>query len=267
MPFLKTCGGVSGKTKIFIKGFKKMGYDLGLVSVTFRDKTPREILVAMKEAGLKVIEWGSDVHCPPEKAREIAELQRQCGIECCSYGTYFRLGVTPICELEEYIKAAKVLGTNVLRLWCGNKNSEDYTKIEKKALFAACRMAAEIAEKEDVTLCMECHNRTYTNNKESAIELMENVNSKHFRMYWQPNQLRSEEENIQYAKLLSNYTENIHVFNWIGKEKYPLKEAKGVWKSYLSCFEKNKNLLLEFMPDDKIETLRSEADALKEIAK
>ena len=68
------------------------------------------------------------------------------------------------------------------------------------------------------------------------------------------------------VSVLLNRTK-IHVFNWIGKEKYPLKEAKGVWKSYLSCFEKNKNLLLEFMPDDKIETLRSEADALKEIVK
>jgi sugar phosphate isomerase/epimerase len=244
-----------------------MDFNFGLCSVSFRKNTPEEILQAMKEAQLSVIEWGSDVHCPPENVDKIAALQTKYGIKCCSYGTYFRLGVTPICELEEYIKAAKVLGTNVLRLWCGNKNSEDYTEIEKKALFAACKMAAEIAETEDVTLCMECHNGTYTNNKESAIELMENVNSKHFRMYWQPNQLRSEEENIQYAKLLSKYTENIHVFNWIGKEKYPLKEAKGVWKSYLSCFEKNKNLLLEFMPDDKIETLRSEADALKEIAK
>ena len=244
-----------------------MSFNFGLCSVSFRKNSPEEILQAMKEAKLSVIEWGSDVHCPPEKASEIAKLQEQYDIRCCSYGTYFRVGVTPIDELKEYITAAETLGTNVLRLWCGNKNSEEYTEIEKKALFAACKMAAEIAETEDVTLCMECHGGTYTNNKESAIELMENVNSKHFRMYWQPNQLRSEEENIQYAKLLSKYTENIHVFNWIGKEKYPLKEAKDVWKSYLSCFENNKNLLLEFMPDDRIETLRSEAEALKEIAK
>lgn len=247
-----------------------LNYKLGLCSISFRDKSPEEILSAMKNAGLSYIEWGSDVHAPKgdvEKINKIIKLQKKYRIECSSYGTYFRLGETPIEELEEYIATAKSLGTDILRLWCGNKNSEDYTEIEKTALFAACKMAAEIAEKEDVTLCMECHNGTYTNSKESAIELMKNVNSKYFRMYWQPNQLRSEEENIQYAKLLSKYTENIHVFNWKGNEKYPLKEATDVWKSYLSCFEKNKNLLLEFMPDDKIETLRSEADALKEIAK
>ena len=242
-----------------------MNYKSGLCSVSFRKNTPEEILQAMKTAGLEVIEWGSDVHCPPEKAKEIALLQNQYGIKCCSYGTYFKIGVTPIEELNKYLVAAKTLGTNVLRLWCGDKNSEDYTENEKRKLFAACKAAAEIAKAEDVTICMECHNNTYTNRKESALKLMQAVNSPHFRMYWQPNQFRSEEENILYANLLSPYTVNIHVFNWNKKEKYPLRFAKDIWKNYLSCFDDNKNLLLEFMPDDRIETLKTEAEALKEI--
>ena len=242
-----------------------MNYNLGLCSISFRKHTPEEILRAMKEVGLSVIEWGSDVHCPPEKAEEIAALQTRYGIECCSYGTYFRLGVTPICELEKHIKAAKILGTDVLRLWCGDKDSQDYTESEKKALFSACKAAAEIAEEEGVTLCMECHNWTYTNTKESAYELMQAVNSPAFCMYWQPNQFRSEEENIEYAKLIAKYTVNIHVFNWKGEEKYPLCEAKDIWREYLSCFGGGGNLLLEFMPDDKIETLKQEAATLKEI--
>lgn len=242
-----------------------MNYNLGLCSVSFRKHTPEEILRAMKEAGLSVIEWGSDVHCPPEKAEEIAELQKQHGIKCCSYGTYFRLGVTPICELETHIKAAKTLGTDVLRLWCGDKDSQDYTESEKRELFAACTAATEIAEAEGVTLCMECHNQTYTNKKESALELMQTVASKHFRMYWQPNQYRSEEENIAYAKAIAPYTVNIHVFNWKEKEKYPLREATGIWREYLSCFDGGRNLLLEFMPDGFLETLGTEAAALREI--
>ena len=244
-----------------------MSYKLGLCSISFRKNSPEEILSTMKEAGLSVIEWGSDVHCPPERAEEISVLQNQYGIKCCSYGTYFRIGVTPIEELNKYIVAAKTLGTDVLRLWCGDKNSEDHTESEKRELFTLCKTAMEIAEAKGVTLCMECHNNTYTNRKESALELMQTVNSPHFRMYWQPNQLKSEEENILYAKLLSQYTVNIHVFNWNKKEKYPLRSAKDIWKNYLSCFDKSKNLLLEFMPDDRIESLKTEAQALKEIVK
>lgn len=243
-----------------------MNYNLGLCSVSFRKHTPEEILTAMKAAELSVIEWGSDVHCPPEKAEALAKLQKQYGIACCSYGTYFRLGVTPICALEQYIKAAKALGADVLRLWCGDKNSEDYTESEKNTLFAACKAAAKIAEKEGVKLCMECHNNTYTNAKESAKELLQAVDSLHFQMYWQPNQFRSEEENIAYAKQIADNTVNIHVFNWKNKEKYPLCDAKDIWRTYLSCFGGGRNLLLEFMPDDRIESLKREADALKEIA-
>ncbi|MBQ3084064.1 MAG: TIM barrel protein [Clostridia bacterium] len=243
-----------------------MNHNLGLVSVSFRNHTPKEILNAMKQCGLSYIEWGSDVHAPPENAAEIAALQREYNVVCCSYGTYFRLGVTPTEELQTYIAAAKTLGTDILRLWCGDKNSENYTVEQKTALFAACDAAAKLAEKNGVTLCMECHNNTYTNAKEASYELMQAVGSPAFRMYWQPNQYRSDEENIAYAKLLSPYTVNLHVFNWKGKEKYPLQEATQLWKDYLACFPGKKTLLLEFMPDGKLESLAREVQALKEIA-
>ena len=243
-----------------------MDYRLGLVSVSFRGHSPEEILSKMKECGLLYIEWGSDVHVPPEKAEEIAALQSEYGIICSSYGTYFRLGVTPIGELERYVHGAKTLGTDILRLWCGDKNSEDYSAEEKAKLFSICKEAAKIANRHGVTLCMECHNYTFTNRKESAVELMEAVDSENFRMYWQPNQYRDKNENLAYASLLSQYTTHLHVFNWEADEKFPLIGAKDLWKEYLSCFEGERTLLLEFMPDDKLSSLPIETEALKEIA-
>lgn len=244
-----------------------MSYKLGLCSVSFRENSPEEILHNMKVAELDVIEWGSDVHCPPEKAKEIAILQNQYGIKCCSYGTYFKIGVTPIEELSKYIVAAKTLGTSVLRLWCGNKNSEEHSEEEKRELFSRCKALATLAETFEVILCMECHNNTYTNRKESALELMQAVSSPHFRMYWQPNQLCSVDENIDYATSLAPYTQNIHVFNWKASKKYPLSEARSVWRRYIEIFKSDHALLLEFMPDGRIESLKTEAEALKEILK
>ena len=243
-----------------------MNYKFGICSISFRPHSPEEILNEMQKGGLSYIEWGSDVHCPPEKAQEIAGLQKAYGIQCSSYGTYFCLGTTPIRELSGYIAAAKTLGTDILRLWCGDKNSEEYTETEKAALFADCKAAAEMAEQNGVVLCMECHNNTYTNTKESALELMQAVNSQHFRMYWQPNQYRTYEENVASATLLAPYTRHLHVFNWKGNARYPLLGAKEIWREYLACFAGPRTLLLEFMPDDKIETLKTEANALKEIA-
>ena len=242
-----------------------MNHKLGLVSISFRKHSPQEILVAIQSTPLTCIEWGSDVHCPPEKAAELAALQQEYGVECCSYGTYFRLGETPLEELPAYIDAAKKLGTAILRLWCGNRNSEDYAPAERDTLFAACRQAASLAERAGVTLCMECHNNTYTNRKESALELMKAISSPAFRMYWQPNQFRSHRENTESARLLAPYTERIHVFHWIGKEKFPLQEGADLWREYLPAF-RGQPLLLEFMPDGLLSTLPTEAEALKRLA-
>lgn len=245
-----------------------MGYNLGLVSISFRRHTPEEILCAMKKSGLTHIEWGSDIHAPKDdldNLKYLVSLGAEYGITCCSYGTYFNLGVDNTDELEQYVKAAKVLGTDILRLWCGDKGSCEYTKEQRNQLLLECKKAAKIAEKHNVKFCLECHNWTYTDTKESALWLMQNVASQNFLMYWQPNQFRTDMENFQYIKSLKPYTTILHVFNWQGKTRLPLEDGIDVWREYLSFFEKDKTLLLEFMPDDNIESLPSQAKALKEI--
>ena len=240
-------------------------FEAGLVSVSFRKLTPAQIIAAAADTGLKWIEWGSDVHAPREdlaRLEQLAGLQKAAGVGCCSYGTYFRLGVHHILELPQYIQAAKILGTNTLRLWCGDRSPAEYTPEDLSNLYAQCRQAAKIAEEAGVVLCMECHNWTLTENAESALNLMQAVDSPAFRMYWQPNQYQSMAENLRYARLLAPYTENIHIFNWRGDEKFPLADALDTWREYLSCFTGHHKLLMEFMPDGRAESLPAEAAAL-----
>lgn len=238
----------------------------GLVSVSFRPYSPKEILEEMKKAELTLVEWGSDVHAPwGDAARigEIVDLQKQYGVTCSSYGTYFRLGETPLEELEDYITAAKRLGTRILRLWCGRRSGADMTDEEKRALVEICVQAATIAARHDVCLCMECHIKTFTEHPEDALWLMQQVDSPHFQMYWQPNQYRTVEENCRSAQMLAPYTKVIHVFHWREKNKYPLADAIEEWARYLSFFDGTQALLLEFMPNGTLEELTREADALR----
>ena len=243
-------------------------YRLGLVSVSFRKHTPQEILQAVREAGLTCIEWGSDVHAPCRdiaRLGEIAGLQKEYGIACSSYGTYFRLGHTPLAELTDYIRAARILGTRILRLWCGDRSGADMTEEEREALFDQGRQAAAIARDNGVTLCMECHMRSFTERPEDTVTLMEAVDSPHFRMYWQPFQWLDAAGSLAVARTVAPYAEHIHVFNWQGSRKLPLEEAAEVWRDYLSVFPSPRTLLLEFMPDDRLETLTAEAQALRNI--
>ena len=247
---------------------KDVRYKLGVVSVSFRQNSPEEILEATRSAGLSCIEWGSDVHAPcddMERIERIAKLQREYGIECSSYGTYFRLGETPVGKLKAYINAAKILGTDTLRLWCGEKSGDDMSEEEKKLLIKQCREAADIAEKNRVVLCMECHQRTFTQNEADAMRLMREINSPNFQMYWQPFQWQSIEENLEYAEAIAPYTRHIHVFQWKDKEKFSLNDGIEEWRSYLSRFSTPRTLLLEFMPDDSIDSLMAETQALRRI--
>ena len=247
-------------------------YNLGLVSISFRKHTPEEILGAVKSAGLTCIEWGSDVHAPcrdTERLYEIARLQEAYGITCSSYGTYFRLGVTPLEELSDYIAAAKILGTNILRLWGGTKKGADMTPEELACFTDTCRKAAAMAEEAGVILCLECHMLSITETPDYAVSLMEAVDSPHFRMYWQPFQWLDTEGSLAVARAVAPYAEHLHVFNWqpprMAPTKHPLAEAAEDWRRYLSVFTTPRTLLLEFMPDDRIESLPAEAEALRRI--
>lgn len=240
----------------------------GLVSISFRNRSPQEILEAAAACHLQYIEWGSDVHAPPTNSpglQQIAALQPQYGIHCCSYGTYFRLGHTPIEELLQYIEAAKILGTNILRLWAGRKKAADCTEEERTFLFSQCRQAAALAEEHGVILCLECHRRSYTETREGALELMRYVNSRNFRMYWQPNPDISLSDNLDYISELNPYITHIHVFNWTTDHRLLMRDGLSTWQAYLSTLSGDHHLLLEFMPDDRLESLAAEAEALHDL--
>ena len=243
-------------------------YELGLVSISFRGHSPEEILRAAAEAGLSCIEWGSDVHAPCREGvrlEKIAALQSSYGITCSSYGTYFCLGHTPLEELSDYIAAAKILGTDILRLWGGTKKGEDMTPDELAAFTDTCRRAADMAEARDVTLCLECHMQSITETPDYGVALMEAVGSPRFRLYWQPFQWLDTRGSLAVARAYAPYAEHIHVFNWHGGSRFPLGEAVDDWKRYLTAFDTPRTLLLEFMPDDRLETLPTEVNALREI--
>ena len=244
-------------------------FKTGVVSVSFRKLTVDEVIKCTKDAGLLAIEWGSDVHAPYtdlERINYIAKAQKEAGLYCSSYGTYFKLGEHDTEELRGYIAAAKILGTNILRLWCGNKNFEDMTAEERDYIVSESKKAAKIAEELGAVLCMECHNNSFTNSVDGALYLMEAVNSEAFRMYWQPATKHTVEMNIDYATKIAPYTYNVHVYYYEDGVKHPLADGVESWRKYLACFGTDRHLLLEFMPDNSPDSLATEAKTLNSLA-
>ena len=249
-------------------------FKTGIVSVTFREKSIDEIIRLCAENGLSGIEVGSDIHAPCgniEECLRIGRLARENGVEVVSYGSYYKLGQGG--DMEMHIKCAKALGARNVRVWAGVKGSLDTTEDEREAVTKEAVRFASLAEHAGMTVSLEYHVRTLTDSWESALRLVYDVNSPALKLYWQPNQYKSDEYNLLSLKKVLPYVTNIHVFAWTAPEgevvRHPLSEHGDIWKRYLDILSSDgcdRYLLLEFVMDDSVTQLVSDAEFLNRLA-
>ena len=244
---------------------------LGLVSVSFRQLTPEEVILCAQDAGLRAIEWGADIHCKPGDAAAAAAVYERAaasGLDCAAYGSYYRVGAADAgnAAFEDILDTADALKAGIIRVWAYNKGSAEVDAAEYAGVVADMKRICAMAAERSMKISLECHNNTLTDDYNSALRLLDAVSAENLTMYWQPNQFKSDEYNRQSAKELRDYVTNVHVFNWKGKEKYPLAGAMDLWKSYIALLEGARyehDYLLEFMPNGTPQELPSEAQALK----
>lgn len=240
----------------------------GLVSVSFRQHSPAQIIDAAARAGLCCIEWGSDVHLPPgatATAHQIRRTMQDAGLFASSFGSYFRIGVDAADAFPAVLETAGEIDAPIIRVWGYDR---PLSQVDDGTLEKLIRDATDIAEQAEtagVKVCLECHPGTLTEEYRDAVRFVESVGMDSFGMYWQPNQHKDTAYNLAAATALAPMTACIHAFHWIGEGHYPLADGAEIWRDYLAIF-KNAGceipVLLEFMPDGKLETLEREATTL-----
>lgn len=247
----------------------------GLVSVSFRSLTVEEIIRQAKEKGLAAIEWGGDIHVPKgdlNRAKEVRALMQAAGLLVASYGSYYRVGVEG--EASEaflpVLDIAEALGAPLIRVWAYNKECPDATEEEYRAVAAELSLIAAMAEKRGIRIGMECHCGTLTDRYDGTLKLIEYAAHPNLYAYFQPNQKYDEAYNWAAAEALLPYIAHVHVFEWDKNGRYPLRDGLAIWQKYAALFEKAGRpvgFLLEFMPDDRVESLGREAEALHDIVR
>ncbi|MCQ2479100.1 MAG: sugar phosphate isomerase/epimerase [Clostridia bacterium] len=245
----------------------------GLVSVSFRQLSCEEIISLVKQSELDAIEWGGDIHVPHgdfEKAKYVASLMKNANLETSAYGSYYRVGTYGKDYKEEFQKVlhtAVLLGAPVIRIWAGTEGSDTISSEKRAEITAECVEIADMAKKEGVSVAFECHRYTLTDDYNSSLKLMEEMNRDNLKMFWQPNEGKSFEYNLEALKALLPYIKNVHVFNWPQpKVRLPLKDGEKEWKEYFKILHsdtKEHFCSLEFMPDDSPKSLITEAQAMK----
>ena len=246
----------------------------GLVSVTFRKLTVDEIIKLAKENNLKTIEWGSTPHIEMgnvKLARAVRKRMHGAGLTCESYGSYYgiiyRKGVHKPCIFKKACKTAVALGAKTIRIWPGFPGMQPYSENDMRRAVAHTREICNIAKKYGLTLSMECHIWTITENYNSSLDFIKRVGCDNLKMYWQPNPFENKEYNVEAAKALLPYVTNVHVCHWIKLDKKPLSEGIEDWREYVDILKTDDDriFMLEFMHDGEPSSLPATAKTLHEL--
>lgn len=244
----------------------------GLVSVTFRQLSPREIVLLAKETELKAIEWGGDIHVPAgqlDTAREVGKMTRSAGLEIEGYGSYYRAGMgDPALPFESVLETAAALGAPRIRIWPGTLGSEATAVEQREKVIRDIAQCAEMCRERSIALALEFHANTLTDSTDSTLRLMREIDHDAVRLYWQPPNGMPCEKALEGLQSLLPWIDHVHVFQWEVQEgkivRKPLEEGSPVWRRYLDALKGTERwALLEFVPDNDPENLRRDATVLR----
>jgi sugar phosphate isomerase/epimerase len=244
----------------------------GLVSITFRKLTPRQVVDASAAAGLAGIEWGGDVHVPLGNLAQAAEVRRMttdAGLTVAAYGSYYRAGTSEAAGLtfESVLETARVLGAPVIRIWAGPKGSEKMDAAARAGIVADSRRIAGLAARAGIVVASEYHGGTLTDTDLSAAAYLAEVGHNNFKTYWQPRVGNDVEEAVASLTLVLPQLAHLHVFHWWPDvaHRLPLSAGTDRWSRYLALAATRPGdgfAMLEFVPNDDPALLPAEAATL-----
>lgn len=215
----------------------------GLVSISFRKLSPEEIVELCVKTGLKYIEWGADVHLRPENIERIKAVKSLCedrGLIPIGYGSYYN-AADDFDKFLPNLEAACILGTEYIRIWGGKTAAHD------KAAEDNIGRAVSLAKERELTVCLECHRWTMTEDHVLAVKVAEATGC---RLHFQPNPDITFEQNLDALKAMKPHLCACHVFAWEkGNVRLPLRDHRGQWLEYIAEAG-DVPYLMEFVQDD-----------------
>jgi hypothetical protein len=232
----------------------------GLVSVTFRQLTPAEVVALAEGNGMAAIEWGGDVHVPVGAhavAREVASRCADAGIAVEAYGSYYRAGGDGFADV---LATARSLGAPRIRVWAGESGS---ATADRARVVEDLRRVAALADGEGIEVAVEYHANTLTDTLESAVDLFAAVPA--LRPYWQPPVGSTPVDAT--AALTALDPVAAHVFSWSDTgERLPLSARADLWRPALAVLADRpgtRHALLEFVAGDDPAAFVADAATLR----
>lgn len=247
----------------------------GLVSITFRALAPAAIVALVRDAGLRGIEWGGDIHVPHgnlPRAREVRELTAQAGLTTAAYGSYYRAAQSEAQGLAfaSVLETALALGAPVIRVWAGPAGSAAASPQLRAQVAADLRRIAALAAAARVGVSLEFHNGTLTDTAESTARLLAEVDHRNLSTYWQPPLHLDPAACLADLRRLLLRLTHVHVFEWRPgtTDRLPLAAGAERWRSFLELAADapgDRYAMLEYVEGDAPANFRRDAATLKSL--
>lgn len=242
----------------------------GLVSITFRQLSPRQIVELVAQAQLTGIEWGGDIHVPHgdiAQARRVAQMTTEAGLRVAAYGSYYRVGHPEDVAFEAVLESAVALGAPLIRVWAGKQGTDSADDAYFQMVVEDTRRIADLAAARSIPIVYEFHRNTLTDTNNAARRLLEAVDHPNVRSYWQPPRGSNLNENLAGLQTIKPWLAGLHVFHWdrVTFERLPLLEDP-TWMDYLHAAHVtgyNMYALLEFVRDDDPQQFLADAATLR----
>lgn len=254
------------------------GLQAGLVSVTFRQLPPREVVELAAEAQLAGIEWGGDIHVPHgdlSRAGAVGRMTRDAGLSVAAYGSYYVVGISEGDGLhfEEVLVTALELGAPLIRVWAGRAGPGQTDAAQRQLIVTDSRRIAGLAADARVRVAYEFHGGTMTETASSTLGLLRDVGHANMTTLWQTPVGMGDADCAESLLQLLPAVQNLHVFYWgLGQfaDRHPLTDGADRWRMLIGLLGQNQHrppggryLLLEFVAGDAPDAFHRDARALR----
>ncbi|MEX0325232.1 MAG: sugar phosphate isomerase/epimerase family protein [Puniceicoccaceae bacterium] len=252
----------------------------GLVSISFRNWSPEEIIDALEPLPMEGIEWGGDSHVPHgdiKTAMRIGKLTREAGLEPFSYGSYYRFREVdpsagePDPAIDAVLDTAEALGSRRIRVWAGEMDFEEANASYQQAIAERAREVAELASKRGLVIDLEFHGGTLNNSALNSLKLLAQIDHTNVRTLWQPVMDLPLKDRLDGLKLLLPHISNLHCFHWGPggfHDRRQLAEGMADWRAYLEGLQESGQprwISLEFVRGDSLDSLEKDSRTLAEL--
>ncbi|YCI04693.1 TIM barrel protein [Ensifer sp. D2-11] len=250
-------------------------FEPALCTVTFRKLPADEIVALAAKARLAAIEWAGDAHVPPGEAstaRTVGHLCESAGLKT-SYGSYIAPPTDDLSALAPALATAIALGASNIRIWPGTRqrDSRDYSDHERRAAADVIRDMAAEAARHGVTLSLEYHPQTLTDETGSALSLIEAVAHPNVYLYWQPRPGLPLDDAVTEIARIGEHVSHVHVFAWDrDRNRFPLASAADYWRTALAAMPPSRwtgrrFAMLEFVAGDDPAAFLADAATLRKV--